>query len=107
MAYGWDVNGNTVTKMTQITSFRLHPLGGAITCTEEEADPDFSFDGSPVVRMRDGSEITLEGLGAAFGTQKLEAESPIDIEQVECVILADGTVLKSPLLPGEGGTAKP
>ena len=102
VAYGWDVNGNTVTKMTQITSFWLHPLGGAITCTEEEVAPDFLFDGSPVVRMRDGSEITLERLGAAFGTQELEAESPIDIEQVECVILADGTVLKSPLQAGEG-----
>ncbi len=102
VAYGWDVNGNTVTKMTQITSFRLHPLGGVITCTEEEVAPDFLFGGSLVVRMRDGSEITLEGLGAAFGTQKLEAESPINIEQVECVILADGTELKSPLQAGEG-----
>ena len=100
VAYGWDVNGNTVTKMTQITSFQLHPLGGAITCTEEEVAPDFFFDGSPVIHMKDGSEITLERLGAAFGTQGLEAESPIDIEQMECVILADGTVLKSPLLPG-------
>ena len=93
VAYGWDVNGNTVTKMTQITSFRLYPLGGAITCTEEEVAPDFLFGGSPVVLMKDGSEITLEGLGAAVGTQKLEAERPIDIDQVECVLLADGTRL--------------
>ena len=93
VAYGWDVNGNTVTKMTQITSFRLYPLSGAITCTEEEVAPDFLFGGSPVVLMKDGSEITLERLGAAFGTQELEAEQPIDIDQVECVLLADGTKL--------------
>ena len=93
VAYGWDVNGNTVTKMTQIISFRLYPLGGAITCTEEEVAPDFLFGGSPVVLMKDGSEIIMEGLGAAFGIQKLEAEWPIDIDQVECVLLADGTRL--------------
>ena len=43
--------------------------------------------------MKDGSKIQLYSSGGAVGVQYLKPEMTIDLEQVDHVILADGTKL--------------
>ena len=97
-AYGWDMKGNDLYQDTMITSFLLRPMGASIICDLEHAAPDFLTvgDGCVYVMMKDGSSITLHGDNASAGIQNLQAESTIDLNQVACVRLPDGTELPVP-----------
>lgn len=97
-AYGWDMKGNDVYQDTLITSFILRPMSASIICDLEHAAPDFLTvgDGCVYVVMKDGSSIALHGDNASAGIQNLQAESTIDLDQVACVRLPDGTELPVP-----------
>ncbi len=97
-AYGWDMKGNDLYQDTMITSFLLRPMGASIICDLEHAAPDFLTvgDGCVYVIMKDGSSITLHGDNASAGIQNLQAESTIDLNQVACIRLPDGTELPVP-----------
>lgn len=95
---GWDMKGNDVYQDTLITSFILRPMSASIVCDMEHAAPDFLTvgDGCAYVMMKDGSRITLYGDSASSGVQTLRAESTIDLNQIACVRLPDGTELPVP-----------
>lgn len=97
-ACGWDMKGNEVYQDTMITSFILRPMSASIICDLEHAAPDFLTvgDGCVYVVMKDGSRITLYGDNASSGIQTLRPESTIDLDQVACVRLPDGTELPVP-----------
>ena len=97
-ACGWDMKGNDVYQDTMITSFILRPMSASIICDLEHAAPDFLTvgDGCVYVVMKDGSSIALHGDNASAGIQNLQAESTIDLDQVACVRLPDGTELPVP-----------
>lgn len=97
-AIGWDMEGNDIYQDASITSFILRPMSASIICDMEHAAPDFLTvgDGCVYVMMKDGSRITLYGDHASSGVQNLQAESTIDLNQVACVRLPDGTELPVP-----------
>ena len=43
--------------------------------------------------MQDGSKIPLMGDNGTTGIHTLQTDTPIDLDQVEHIILADGTIL--------------
>lgn len=77
----------------RITSIILHPQGLAIM---GPAAFD-SYDDHATVFMKDGSEILLTGMGGSpycdEPMSQLEAESMLDLSQVDHVLLPDGTKL--------------
>lgn len=97
-ACGWDLKGNDVYQDTMITAFILRPMSASIICDLEHAAPDFLTVGDRCVYvvMKDGGRITLYGDNAGSGVQNLQAESTIDLNQVACVQLPDGTELPVP-----------
>ena len=98
VACGWDMKGNDIYQDASITSFILRPMSASIICDLEHAAPDFLTvgDGCVYVMMKDGSRIALYGDNASSGVQNLQAESTIDLNQVACVRLPDGTELPVP-----------
>ena len=97
-ACGWDMQGNDVYQDTSITSFLLRPMSASVICDLEHIAPDFLTvgDGCVYVMMKDGSRIALYGDNTSSGVQNLQAESTIDLDQVACVQLPDGTELPVP-----------
>ena len=93
--YGWDLDGNDVSKETRITSFLLRSLSATVFCDMENAAPDFltNRERCIYVVLKDGSRISLHSESASPGKQNLTADCPIALDQVEYVLLADGTRL--------------
>lgn len=91
----------------KMNSFVLHPLGAAIRVDPNTiGEGNLGFIGIDKVGnqekgiyavMKDGSKIKLNAMGSASyyqGILTLEAESPILLDQVRYVLLADGTQLE-------------
>ena len=80
-----------------ITSIILHPNGLAIMGPSAFD----SSDSQATVFLKDGSEITLTGMGGSpycdEPMSQLEAESTIDLSQVDHILLPDGTELLVPV----------
>lgn len=95
---GWKADGTNVYDDVEITSFTLRPLGATITCANyTRAAPDFSDTDEPILAvMKDGSTVALMENRCSIGEQQLLAASPIVIEEVAYVLLADGTELPMP-----------
>lgn len=98
--HGIQPDGTPVWEEVTITSFLLRPLSATvqIDCSETKSIPDFSANGtSPVlVILKDGSSIALIRDWGMTGKSQLKAESPIVLEEVDYILLADGTKLMVP-----------
>ena len=79
-----------------ITSIILHPDGLAILGPAAFDSPDIQA----AVFLKDGKEIVLTGMGGSpycdEPMSQLEAESTIDLSQVDYILLPDGTELLVP-----------
>lgn len=86
-----------IMKEVQINSFTLSALSAAITVDEVDA-PDFTngFSRFVYVVLKDGSHVQLMPKVATPGRQELAAQRPIPLDQVDHVLLADGTELPMP-----------
>lgn len=97
---GFKPDGTAVFEELTITSFILRPLGATIQTeyTESRSAPDFTSGGeNPIcVVMEDGSCIQLLSDWGMTGTAHLKAASPIILEDVDHILLADGTKLMVP-----------
>lgn len=80
-----------------ITSFILRPLSATIRADTEWV-PSFSdgVDNLIYVVMKDGSQIKLLKQWGTTGIEHLNAESPIVLEEVDHVLLPDGTKIEVP-----------
>lgn len=80
-----------------ITSFVLRPLSATIQ-TDADSVPSFSdnVDNLIYVVMKDGSRIQLVSQWGKVGEEHLNAASPIVLDEVAYVLLADGTKLMAP-----------
>lgn len=84
---GWRLDGTDVIEERTITSMKLRSHSIDLTCEETSAD-FFCFTGKHAyVVMKDGSQV--EFTSGSFS-------QPVDLDQVACVILADGTKLPVP-----------
>ncbi len=97
--YGTEIwEYETVMDRVEVTSIRLNGLSAMVkyTC---DGGANFS-DGqgrSMYVVMQDGSRILLRDQGSGgVGTAILVADSPIVLEQVDYLLLADGTMVEMP-----------
>lgn len=80
-----------------ITSFVLRPLSATIKADTEWV-PSFSdnVDNLVYVVMKDGSRVQLVSQWGSVGVEYLNAESPIVLEEVDHVLLPDGTKIAVP-----------
>lgn len=92
-AMGWDEKGDTVYANTVITSFVLRPLSANIRTNDSSYAPDFTADGEIFVILEDGSKVRMESKGGGPGEQDLRAELPVLLDEVNYVLLPDGTKL--------------
>ena len=96
ICYGFKEDGTDLFKDVKITSFVLSPLNATIQI-DCNFDPDFtSGDRKVYVVMKDGSHIQLFGYLGGLGKARLSAEAPIILDEVDHVLLADGTKLMVP-----------
>lgn len=86
---GWSAKTGDIYEDVEITSFKLRSLSAAITHTGGEK----SLTGGPghqiFVVMKDGTQVEVFG----YNGQIYKLMSPIDLTQVDHVLLADGTKL--------------
>lgn len=95
--YGYKPDGTEVLEEVQITSFVLRPLGATIKAESIGAlDFTYNADQRIFVVMSNGNRIELFPNWGTVGEQHLEAESPIVLDEVDYVLLADGTKLMVP-----------
>ena len=95
--YGYKPDGTEVLEEIQITSFILRPLGATIKAESTGAlDFTYNADQHIYVVMRNGSRIELLPNWGSVGEQHLAVESPIILDDVDHVLLADGTKLMVP-----------
>lgn len=94
---GFRADGTDVYGDVTITSFSLRSLSATITCEADYA-PDFTNNFSRIIYavMKDGSQIQLYADSGSPGIQQLMSAEPIDLEQVDYILLADGTKLSVP-----------
>lgn len=96
--YGFKADGTNVYEEVEITSFILRPLSATIQADSGNGALDFTPDSDHriYVIMKDGSRIELVGNWGTIGEQHLTAESPIVLNEVDYVLMADGTKLIVP-----------
>ena len=94
----WRMDDTEVYEKVSITSFKLRPLSATIICNYDAGAPDFtnSTDKSIYVVMKDGSNIKLSSDIGFTGEQQLMASTPIILENVDYVLMADGTMISMP-----------
>ena len=95
--YGYKPDGTEVLEEVQITSFILRPLGATIKAESTGAlDFTYNADQHIYVVMINGNRIELLPNWGTVGEQHLGAEAPIILDEVDHVLLSDGTKLMVP-----------
>ena len=95
-SYGFKEDGTDLYEEVTVTSFILSPLSATIQ-TDADYAPDFTTgDRKVYVVMTDGSCIELIPNFGGGGAQRFNVESPIILEDVDYILLADGTKFMAP-----------
>lgn len=91
---GFKADGTDVYNDVTVTSFSLHSMSATVLC-EGHFAPELTNNGDIAIYvvMKDGSKIQLYSSGGAVGVQYLTPEKNIDLDQVDHILLADGTKL--------------
>lgn len=93
---GWKADGTDVFNEVEVTSFTLHAMSAAIQY-HYDANVDFTrYDMPMYAVMKDGSQVQLQVTGGNTGITWYVLEKTIDVDQVDHVILMDGTRLEVP-----------
>ena len=81
-----------------VTSVKLSPLSATITYEFSGLYPAFEWDGAAIhAVMKDGSKILLEDNWSRWdGYNVLKARTPIVLDEVDHILLADGTKIMAP-----------
>lgn len=90
---GWKESGEKVYQEVEVTSFVLRSLSASIYTSWHDGAPDFS---DVYAVMKDGSRITLTSNTGSSGEENFCAESPILLDEVDHILLIDGTELPMP-----------
>jgi hypothetical protein len=91
---GYKADGTEVYNDITVTSFTLNTMSATVMCDCQFA-PELTNNGNFAIFavMKDGSRIQLFSSGGSVGVQHLEPEKIIDLEQVDHILLGDGTRL--------------
>lgn len=89
----WDDQGKPIYEDVEITALVLRSLSANIYIKEEDVCPDL-----PDLRavLKDGSQILIGSKSSHVGEQSFLAESPIPLDEVDHLLLPDGTKLPRP-----------
>lgn len=95
---GWDAEDEKIYEDVTITSFKLGGLSATITMDYQYGTPIFTNgeDSHIYVVMKDGSRVELKGSSGSIGCLNLLANGPIILENVDHILLTDGTVIPMP-----------
>lgn len=97
---GFKPDGTLVYEERTINSLIIRPLSAAISAepTESGAALDLTptLDDQIFVVMKDGSRVPLDPDFGMMGTQHFTAASPIILDEVDHVLLSDGTKIMAP-----------
>lgn len=93
---GFKGDGTDVYGEVTVTSFTLNSMSATVLCDCQFA-PELTNNGTLAIYvvMKDGSRIQLYSSGGRVGVQQLEPAQPVDLEQVDYILLADGTKLNA------------
>ena len=95
-SYGFTEDGTDLFEEVKVTSFIISPLSATIQ-TDCNYAPDFTTGDRKVYAvMTDGSRIELIPNYGGGGAQRFNVESPIILEDLDYVLLADGTKFMAP-----------
>lgn len=88
---GWTPEGADLFENVTISSFKLRSTGANVTLSHDNADLCY-IDGSRIwAVMKDGSRTEMGGTGGF-----IQAQTPLNLDEVAYVLLADGTILSMP-----------
>lgn len=90
---GMNAQGEYIYDTVNVTSFVIRTLSATVCTDNDSYAPDFTAADDIYVVMLDGSQVRLESESAGSGEQQLRAEVPVLVENVDYVLLADGTKL--------------
>lgn len=91
----WGFDGSDVYGDAAITSFTLRSLSAAITCDPGSAElTDYKNDRHVVVVLKDGTEVRLDQRTQSMNSLVFLTETPVALESVDHIRLADGTKLE-------------
>ena len=93
---GYKSDGTAVYQDVAVTSFVLHSMGATVLCDCEFVPQLADYNNPIMVVMNDDSTIRLSFSSGMMGMLHLKAETPIDMTQVDHILLADGTKLMMP-----------
>lgn len=95
---GWTANDEAIYENVTITSFKLGGLSATVTTDYPYGAPIFTNeeDGHIHVVMKDGSKVELRENSGSIGCMDLLANGPILLENVDHILLPDGTVIRMP-----------
>lgn len=93
---GWEMDGTDVFNEVQVTSFTLRTMSAAIKYDYDAAVDFTRYDMPMYVVMRDGTHIPFVGVGGGLGTTWYIMESHVNVDEVDYVVLMDGTRLEVP-----------
>lgn len=93
---GWKADGTDVYEEVTVSSFVLRSLSASIMHNGQGVDFSNNYDRLIFAVMEDGSQIRLINISGVPGETKLIAETPIILDNVDHILLADGTKLMVP-----------
>lgn len=94
---GWTSKGEDVYSDVTIQSFVLRSLSAAVTFEDDAGElTDYKNEKYVTVVMKDGSSVRLHEDAQLGNTVLFRLESPIDLDQVDYILLVDGTKLPAP-----------
>lgn len=94
---GWYADGTDAFDDVEVTSFTLRSMSATIKHNWEAGSVDFTrYDMPMYAVMADGSRVKIQSSGGTTGETRCIMETPIDVEQVEHVLLPDGRKLEAP-----------
>ena len=93
---GWEMDGTDVFGEVKVTSFNLRTMSASIEY-DYDAAVDFSrYDMPMYAVMKDGTEIPFVSVGGGTGNTWYIMESHVNVDEVDHVVLMDGTRLEVP-----------
>lgn len=95
---GWKEDGTEVSADVKITSITLGSLRATLSAETDSAPSFSSISEAKYIQvvLKDGSQVRLRPSSASPGQVDLEAERPIILDNVDYLLLPDGTKLPMP-----------
>lgn len=93
---GWKPDGTDVFDDVKVTSFALHSMSAVIQYNFEGTVDFARYDMPMYAVMKDGTHVQFQSSGGTPGLTWYVMEKSIDVDQVDHIVLMDGTKLMVP-----------